>query len=125
MYHRVAEDGPAELAPYRVAPALFERQLAYLRRHGYRTITVEEWLQVLAEQDGRIDDRVVALTFDDAYRDFVTDAWPLLREYGFSATVYVATDHVGGHAEWDRARRGRPDHVVARTTRSGRRGAGK
>jgi peptidoglycan/xylan/chitin deacetylase (PgdA/CDA1 family)/2-polyprenyl-3-methyl-5-hydroxy-6-metoxy-1,4-benzoquinol methylase len=103
MYHRVAEDGPAELAPYRVAPALFERQLAYLRRHGYRTITVEEWLQVLAEQDGRIDDRVVALTFDDAYRDFITDAWPLLRKYGFSATVYVATDHVGGHAEWDRA----------------------
>ncbi|HEX2477666.1 MAG TPA: polysaccharide deacetylase family protein [Geminicoccaceae bacterium] len=103
MYHRVAEEGPAELAPYRVAPDLFERQLAYLRRHGYRTITVEEWLRVLAEQDGRIDDRVVALTFDDAYRDFITEAWPLLRKYGFSATVYVATDYVGGHAEWDRA----------------------
>ena len=60
-------------------------------------------MQVLADRDGRIDDRVVALTFDDAYRDFITDAWPLLRKYNFGATVYVATDHVGGHAEWDRA----------------------
>ena len=71
LYHRIAEDGPAELAPYQVAPALFDRQLAYLRRHGYRTVTIGEWVQVLADRDGRIDDRVVALTFDDAYRDFI------------------------------------------------------
>ena len=46
--------------------------------------------------------RTVVLTFDDAYRDFVTAAWPLLRRYGFMATVFVAADHVGGRAEWDR-----------------------
>ncbi|MFZ1431104.1 MAG: polysaccharide deacetylase family protein [Geminicoccaceae bacterium] len=104
MYHRIAaaDDGPAPLAPFRVTPAMFERQLAYLRRHGYRTITVEAWQQALIEQDGRVDDRVVALTFDDAYRDFLTDAWPLLRKYGFNATLFVASDHVGGCAEWDR-----------------------
>jgi len=103
MYHRIADDGPPALAPYRVAPSRFERQLAYLRRHGYRTITVAEWLHTLVEADGWIDDRVVALTFDDAYRDFLTDAWPLLRKYNSNATMFVATDHVGGRAEWDRA----------------------
>lgn len=102
MYHRIAEDGPDALAPYRVAPAQFERQLAYLRRHGYRSITLDAWLRALADHDGRIDDRVVALTFDDAYRDFGTAAWPLLRRYGFTATMFVPTDHVGGAAEWDR-----------------------
>jgi len=96
MYHRIAEDGPAALAPYRVAPAQFERQLAYLRRHGYRTISLEEWQQALAARDGRIDDRVVAITFDDAYRDFLSEAWPRLRHYGFNATLFVPTDHVGG-----------------------------
>jgi len=101
-YHRIADDGPAALAPYRVAPARFERQLAYLRRHGYRSIRLDEWVLALAEGDGRIDDRVVALTFDDAYRDFRIRAWPLLRHHGFTATVFVATDHVGGRAEWDR-----------------------
>jgi peptidoglycan/xylan/chitin deacetylase (PgdA/CDA1 family)/SAM-dependent methyltransferase len=102
MYHQIAADGPAALAPYRVAPAAFERQLAYLRRHGYRAIALDEWLAALVSGDGRIEDRVVALTFDDAYRDFLTDAWPLLKRYGFTATLFVATDHVGGRAEWDR-----------------------
>jgi peptidoglycan/xylan/chitin deacetylase (PgdA/CDA1 family) len=86
-----------------VSPARFERQLAYLRRHGYRCISLEEWLLAQAERDGRMDDRVVALTFDDAYRDFALAAWPLLRRYGFNATMFVATDHVGGCAEWDRS----------------------
>ena len=44
----------------------------------------------------------LALTFDDGYQDFADAAWPLLQRYGFSATVFLVTDHVGGHAEWDR-----------------------
>ena len=103
MYHRIAEHGPAALAPYRVSPARFERQLAYLRRHGYRTISLAQWLAAMRDRDGLIDDRVVILTFDDAYRDFLTDAWPLLCRHGFGATMFVPTDQVGGRAEWDRA----------------------
>src|SRR3712207_3949879 len=95
MYHRIADDGPPALAPYRVAPSRFERQLAYLRRHGYRTITVAEWLHTLVEADGWINDRVVALTFDDAYRDFLTDAWPLLRKYNSNATMRSEERRVG------------------------------
>ena len=41
-------------------------------------------------------------TFDDAYRDFYEHAWPLLKRYGFSATVFVPVSFVGGRAEWDR-----------------------
>ena len=65
-------------------------------------MTLDQWLAALAADGGRIRDRVVALTFDDAYRDFVTAAWPLLRRYGFTATMFVPTDHVGGRADWDR-----------------------
>jgi peptidoglycan/xylan/chitin deacetylase (PgdA/CDA1 family) len=103
MYHRIAEDGPASLATFRVKPGQFERQLGYLRRHGYRTVTLDQWLTFLRESDGLIDDRVVLLTFDDAYRDFLTEAWPLLRHNGFGATMFVPADHVGGRAEWDRS----------------------
>ena len=103
MYHRIADAGPEALAPYRVSPAQFERQLAYLRRHGYRTISLGQWLAALRDRDGLIDDRAVVLTFDDAYRDFLTDAWPLLCRHGFGATMFVPTDQVGGRAEWDRS----------------------
>ena len=43
MYHRIAVDGPSALALYRVVPAAFERQPAYLRRHGYRAIALDEY----------------------------------------------------------------------------------
>ena len=101
MYHRIASDGPPELAPYRVSRDRFERQLAYLRRHGYRTISLAQWQEARGRRDGIIDDRAVMLTFDDGYRDFLTDAWPLLRAFGFGATLCVSTDRIGGRAEWD------------------------
>jgi peptidoglycan/xylan/chitin deacetylase (PgdA/CDA1 family) len=37
------------------------------------------------------------------YQDFADAAWPLLKRYGFTATVFLATDHVGGRAQWDSA----------------------
>jgi SAM-dependent methyltransferase len=36
MYHRIASSGPDGLARYRLEPPMFERQLAYLQRYGYR-----------------------------------------------------------------------------------------
>jgi peptidoglycan/xylan/chitin deacetylase (PgdA/CDA1 family) len=41
------------------------------------------------------------LTFDDGYMDFRTDAWPVLRRYGFPAVVFLVTDEVGGTNRWD------------------------
>ena len=92
---------PPKLAPYRVSRDRFERQLAYLRRHGYRTISLAQWQEARGRRDGIIDDRAVMLTFDDGYRDFLTDAWPLLRAFGFGATLCVSTDRIGGRADWD------------------------
>ena len=43
----------------------------------------------------------IVITFDDAYLDFYDNAWPLLQHYGFPATVFVPTGHVGGDAAWD------------------------
>ena len=103
MYHRIGTDGPGELSPYRIPPEQFERQLAYLRRHGYRSISLAEWCHAREQRDGIVADRAVLITFDDGYRDFLTDAWPLLRDYGFGAALFVTTGHVGGCAEWDRA----------------------
>ncbi|MEQ1857438.1 MAG: polysaccharide deacetylase family protein [Longimicrobiales bacterium] len=46
-------------------------------------------------------DRGVALTFDDGFENFATVAWPLLRERGWPATLYVATEWVGKQNAWD------------------------
>lgn len=100
MYHRVSADGPPGLARYRVTPEAFEAQLDHLRRHGYYGITLPDWRYAMATGKA-LPGRAVMITFDDAYRDFLEQAWPLLRAYGFLASVYVVADLAGTESSWD------------------------
>jgi peptidoglycan/xylan/chitin deacetylase (PgdA/CDA1 family) len=54
----------------------------------------------------------VILTFDDGYRDFLTAAMPTLRLHGFSATVFLVADRIGGTAHWD-AEYGEPARLLS------------
>lgn len=106
MYHRVAPTGVQALDAYRVTPETFERQLEYLRTHGYYGITFDT-LQYSLAAHRPLPGRAVLITFDDGYQDFFDHAWPLLRDYDFPATVFVVADGVGTAATWD-ARYGEP-----------------
>ncbi len=99
-YHRVAESGSRELAPYRVTPAAFEEQLRYLRDHGFTGISLQDWNHHVVH-GGSVPKGAVLITFDDGYRDFKDYAWPLLERYGFSATVFLVADQIGGTNVWD------------------------
>jgi peptidoglycan/xylan/chitin deacetylase (PgdA/CDA1 family) len=56
----------------------------------------------------------VVLTFDDGYKDFLTQAFPILNKYGFSATVFLPTSFIDSagkpglkgkdHLSWDGVR---------------------
>lgn len=82
-----------------VSPDAFRAQLDVIMRLGLRVVSVAE---LLALSD---DAEAVALTFDDGFRNFRTDAWPLLRSHGLPATIFVVSGHVGGDNQW----RGRAD----------------
>jgi len=100
MYHRIATDGPADLARYRTTPEAFTQQMRWLRKHGYHAVTSTDIARHLA--DARpFRGRPVLLAFDDGYRDFHGTAWPILRAHDFTAEVMVVTDRVGGTADWD------------------------
>ncbi len=99
-YHRIAESGSEALAPYRVTPAAFEEQLRYLRDHGFTSITLDDWSQHVVH-GGSIPQGAVLITFDDGYRDFQENAWPLLERYGFSALVFLVAGRIGGTNAWD------------------------
>jgi peptidoglycan/xylan/chitin deacetylase (PgdA/CDA1 family) len=100
MYHSIADDGPQELAPYRITPAAFREQLRYLRCNGFRSVGLADWAKCIAGRQ-KLPGRPVIITFDDGYQDFADHAWPLLEEAGFTATMFVVTDKVGGVADWD------------------------
>jgi peptidoglycan/xylan/chitin deacetylase (PgdA/CDA1 family)/SAM-dependent methyltransferase len=100
MYHRIATDGPAALARYRVAPDLFAAQIKALHEAGYRTVHLDRWINALIRNE-QLPGKPIILTFDDGYRDFLTAAIPVLRYYGFSATVFLVAERIGSVADWD------------------------
>ena len=106
MYHRIADQGPAALARWRLAPYLFEQQLRWLRQHGYHAISSVE-LRASLQSGTPLGGRPILLTFDDGYRDFLHTAWPLLARHDFRPELFVVTDKVGATADWD-SRHGPP-----------------
>jgi len=99
MYHSVARYDTDPLL-ITVSPARFAEQMRLLHRLGITGTSVQQLLQ--AAEDRRPGVRV-GLTFDDGYRDFVTDVLPVLRRYGFTATVFVVAGSLGGDNHWDPA----------------------
>jgi peptidoglycan/xylan/chitin deacetylase (PgdA/CDA1 family) len=77
-----------------VKPANFDAQMQYLADNGYTTLTMQEVYEILNGQK-TLPAKPIALTFDDGYRDFYTNAWPILQKHGFKATNYVVTDFIG------------------------------
>jgi peptidoglycan/xylan/chitin deacetylase (PgdA/CDA1 family) len=100
MYHRVAGAGPDRLARYRVPPDLFEEQMRYLRVSGFYTVDLETWRAAM-ERRRQLRGRPVLITFDDGYRDFAENAWPVLARHGFTATVFLVAGLLGRASSWD------------------------
>lgn len=85
-YHAAGPDWPA---PMSIRPDRLESQLRMLLDRGYRGVTFTE--AVARPPDGR----VVAVTFDDAYRSVYEHARPVLEGLGLPATVFVPTAFAG------------------------------
>ena len=100
MYHRVAADVPANQRRYAIDPRLFRRQMTYLAEAGFQTVSLEEW-RIAIERRRPVPARSVLLTFDDGYRDFAEQAWPVCRELGLMANVFLVAGAVGGSNTWD------------------------
>lgn len=77
-----------------VTPADFREQMSYLADHGYQTVTPAE-LHGALKNKTLLPPKSVLLTFDDGYEDFYTNAFPILKEFGLKATVFVVTGFAG------------------------------
>jgi peptidoglycan/xylan/chitin deacetylase (PgdA/CDA1 family) len=102
FYHRVSPDRD-ELA---VHPRKFREQMDYLAQGGYQVVDVARVADLL--DAGEAPARTVGLNFDDGYLDVAEHALPVLAEYGFGATVFIATGVTDGRASFAWYRRQPP-----------------
>ena len=78
---------------------IFRQHIAFLGRSGYHGIRLSELTSLLAEGKP-LPERAVVITFDDGYHNFYSHAWPILRESGFAATVFLVTGYCGKDNGW-------------------------
>ena len=71
----------------------FEKTLKYLKKHNYQTLTLKELYEwrIKGEED---DVKRVLIHFDDGFLDNYTIAYPMLKKYGFKATVFISPEFV-------------------------------
>lgn len=103
-YHRFGED---RVPATNIRLDQFDAHLAYLEEGGFTVWPLSRIVDAL-QNNTDIPDRTVALTADDAYRSVMTEAWPRLKQRGWTMTLFVATDGVdqgiGGYLNWDEIR---------------------
>ena len=97
MYHRVAALDAVER--YTVSPKQFAQQMRYLHEHEYHVIKLSRLMDWFAG-NATLEERSVVVTFDDGFMDTYEQAWPVLREQGFTATFFMISGLLGKHNSW-------------------------
>lgn len=96
VYHKICDS--FEWGLTRVRPDVFETHVRYLAQNGFKTVgpTVGS-----SASERAPDNRQVCLFFDDAYENVFDHAFPVLTNYGFTATVAAVSGFTGAENSWD------------------------
>ncbi|MCE1252866.1 MAG: hypothetical protein LWX83_04865, partial [Anaerolineae bacterium] len=93
LYYRIAgsvdEDPNYQWeSPANMSPSIFRQQLDVLKSAGYNTVTVSQLAEVI-RNGGVLPPNPVVITFEGAPISLCTQAFPIMKEYGFIGTVYA------------------------------------
>ncbi len=90
MYHSISNDN-SDLS---ISLVNFEKQIKFLKDLNFETIEFDDINK--AKRNSFI------LTFDDGYKDNLTNALPILKKYNYTATCFVVSDLIGKSNLWDK-----------------------
>lgn len=92
LYHSVARDDVEPLPPWAIRQSEFRWQMSYLARH-HRVLPLPYYVELLLKRQP-IPPHSVVITFDDGFRDNYTVAYPILKEFGLPATIFLVTGYL-------------------------------
>jgi peptidoglycan/xylan/chitin deacetylase (PgdA/CDA1 family) len=90
QYHHFSEKTPASTS---VTPKQFTAHLEYLAQNEFSVMPLRDVVLSLHHQLD-LPEKCVSLTVDDAYQSVYTEAWPLLKPYGYHMTIFVNSESV-------------------------------
>lgn len=90
-YHHFAEDCTSLFC---MPSDVFKQQMKYLKENGYTVITEKELLDYLQYRRS-LPKRSVMITIDDGYSSAYDVAYPILKNHGYTATLFIYTDYIG------------------------------
>lgn len=90
-YHKFTKGRPDLLT---VTEKAFEDQMRFLKDNGYHVITLDEMFDFI-DFKRDIPAKSVVITVDDGWRSAYDIAYPILKKWGFPATMFVYTNFVG------------------------------
>ncbi|MSU08550.1 polysaccharide deacetylase family protein [Veillonellaceae bacterium WCA-693-APC-5D-A] len=101
-YHKVVDEHMSLSVPL----ADFEQHMKWLKEYGYTSITPEELYEFIVN-GSELPEKPVLITFDDGYKDNYTNAYPIMKKYGFKGTIFVVTGFLGvydNYMTWEQAK---------------------
>ncbi len=97
MYHSISDCDESTIHPYyrtATSPTVFAQHMQFLHQNNYLAVGPSDAVACMEASDLGAA-RPVVITFDDGFEDFYTQAFPILNQYGFSATMYLPTAYIG------------------------------
>lgn len=110
LYHHIADlpDSTTEKSYY-VTPKIFEEQMTWLSQNNYKVVSLTRLVSFLNGGADVFSEKSVAISFDDGTLGQYTDAFPVLKKYGFTASFFVvptwaneaSSKFKSGYMNWD------------------------
>ena len=94
VYHKI--DPRNEIGINSISPKRFREQVQFLVDNQYQTCTFEDIIS-----SKKSHSKAIIITFDDGYESVFKYSYPILKEAGFKAVIFIITGYVGQLNNWD------------------------
>src|SRR6266487_2470583 len=92
-YHRLVDK--VRYPGTEITPAVFEAQMKELKDRGITVISLQDLL-AWKKGEKNIPPRCAVITFDDGWKSQYEVAWPILKKFGYTFTMFIYTEGVAG-----------------------------
>lgn len=94
LYHHILDNFPENEKSFCVTASQFERQMQYMHKKGYKSVSFDEI--------DKKNKNSFIITFDDGYENIYLNALPILKKYNFTATIFLVSECLGKTNTWDK-----------------------